>query len=158
MTAIVSGTFDPITVGHVSLIERAQKLFGSVVVAVCTSHYKTESLTGEVRLEAVKAAVKGMEGVKAEICDGLLVEFCEKYDDPVIVRGVRSTADFDYETDMYKLNKRLSGIETVFIPSESGREFISSTFARELIKYGRDLEGIVPEGAAKVLEKHADVK
>lgn len=152
-TAIVSGSFDPITVGHLDVITRASRLFDRVVVAVSANTAKSNMLDDETRLNAVRASVESLDNVEAELCEGLLAEFCLRYDDPVLVRGVRTGSDFDYERSLYVINKSLDVPETVILPCASGLAHISSTYAREMIKYGRSLEGIVPEQAIKVIKK-----
>ncbi|MBR4279138.1 MAG: pantetheine-phosphate adenylyltransferase [Clostridia bacterium] len=152
-TAIVSGTFDPITVGHLDVIERASRLFERVVVAVSSNSAKNDMFDDETRLNAVRASIKGLENVEAELCEGLLAEFCLRYEDPVLVRGVRTGSDFDYERSLYLINKNLGVTETVVLPAASGLDHISSTYAREMIKYNKSLEGIVPEAARAVIEK-----
>ena len=152
-TAIVSGTFDPITVGHFDVIKRASMLFDRVVVAVSSNSAKSGMFDSETRLEAVRASVKDLKNVEAELCEGLLAEFCMKYESPVLVRGVRVGSDFDYERSLYLINKGLGVVETVILPAASGLDHVSSTYAREMIKYNKSLEGIVPEAARAVIEK-----
>ncbi len=153
-TAIISGSFDPITVGHLDVIERAAKLFERVVVAISANTQKEGYLSDAARLEAVKASVSDLENVEVEQCKGLLAEFCLKYENPVIVRGVRTGSDFDYERSLFIINKSLGVPETIVLPAESGMDHISSTYVRELIKYNRPLDGAVPNGAIKVIEKY----
>lgn len=153
-TAIVSGTFDPITVGHLNVIARAAKLFNRVVVAVSCNSEKKNMFPDEVRLNAVKAAIKGIVNAEAELCDGLLADFCNKYEAPVIVRGARSGSEFDYERSLFVINKGLNAPETVILPAESGMDHISSTYVRELLKYGRSIEGVVPAGAKEIIEEY----
>lgn len=153
-TAIISGTFDPITVGHLDVIIRASRLFEKVVVAVSANTQKNCLLSDEVRVESVKASVSHMANVTVEQCDGLLAEFCNRYENPVIVRGVRSGSEFDYERSLFVINKGLGVPETVVLPAESGLDHISSTYVRELLKYELSLEGAVPEGARQIIEKY----
>ncbi len=152
-TAIISGTFDPITVGHLDVIERASKLFDRVVVAVSSNTEKKCFLPDEIRFEAAKQSVAHLENVSVELCNGLLAEFCKKYEEPVIVRGARTGSEFDYERSLFVINKGLGAPETVVLPAESGMDHISSTYVRELIKYNKSLVGAVPDGAIKVIEK-----
>ena len=154
MTAIISGSFDPITVGHLDVIKRAAKLFDKVVVAVSVNSKKEGYLSDEARLEAVKASVSQIQTVEVEQCCGLLAEFCLKYENPVIVRGVRNGSDFDYERSLFIINQSLGVAETIILPAESGLDHISSTYVRELIKYNRPLDGAVPKGAIEVIYKY----
>lgn len=148
--AVVSGSFDPITVGHADIIKRAETIFGKVVIAVSRNSEKSGLLTEDARLESVKAAFKGDENVEVVKLEGLLSVLVKSLDG-VIVRGLRSVSDFDYEKPMALMNKDLEGVETVFLPASPEYEFISSTFVRDLIRYGRDISPYVPAGAAEVI-------
>lgn len=153
-TAIVSGTFDPITVGHLDVIVRASKLFDQVVVAVSSNSEKKGLFSDEARVAAAKASVEGIENCSVALCEGLLAEFCKRYENPVIVRGARTGGDFDYERSMFVINKELASVDTVIFPCESGMDHISSTYVRELIKYGKDISNVVPLGAKAVIEDY----
>ena len=153
-TAIISGTFDPITVGHLDVIERASKLFGKVVVAVSSNTEKNCFLPDDIRFEAVKESVAYIENASVEVCGGLLAEFCGRFEDPVIVRGARTGSEFDYERSLFVINKGLGAPETVVLPAESGMDHISSTYVRELLKYNKSLEGAVPAPAISVIENY----
>ena len=150
-TAIVSGTFDPITIGHFDIIIRASKLFDKVVIAVSANTKKANLLPDEVRLKAIENSVAHLENVSVALCDGLLAEFCNRYENPVLVRGARSGSDFDYERSLYIINKDLGVPESVILPAESGLDHISSTYVRELIKYGKNLDEVLPKGALEVV-------
>ena len=150
-TAIISGTFDPITVGHMDIITRASRLFERVVVAVSVNSEKKNLLPDEIRLESVKASVEKLQNVQVELCEGLLADFCKNYENPVIVRGARSGSDFDYERSLYVINKGFGDLETVILPANNHYIHISSTYARELIKYDKNLAGTVPDGAIGVI-------
>lgn len=150
-TAIVSGTFDPITIGHFDIITRASKLFDKVVIAVSANTKKANLLPDEVRLNAIENSVAHLGNVSVALCDGLLAEFCNRYENPVLVRGARSGSDFDYERSLYIINKDLGVPESVILPAESGLDHISSTYVRELIKYGKSLDEVLPKGALEVV-------
>jgi pantetheine-phosphate adenylyltransferase len=150
-TAIVSGTFDPITIGHFDIITRASKLFDKVVIAVSANTKKANLLPDEVRLKAIENSVAHLGNVSVALCDGLLAEFCNRYENPVLVRGARSGSDFDYERSLYIINKDLGVPESVILPAESGLDHISSTYVRELIKYGKSLDEVLPKGALEVV-------
>jgi pantetheine-phosphate adenylyltransferase len=153
-TAIISGTFDPITVGHLDVIVRASKLFDRVVVAVSANTEKKCTFPDEIRFASVKACVEDIENASVELCNGLLAEFCARFENPVIVRGARNGSEFDYERSLFVINKNLGTPETVVLPAESGMDHISSTYVRELIKYKKSLAGAVPDGAIKVIEEY----
>lgn len=150
-TAIISGTFDPITVGHKDIILRASRLFDKVVVAISENTTKDCFLSDEIRIKSVEASLKDVKNASVAKCQGLLAEFCRNYENPVIVRGVRTGSEFDYERSLFVINKSLGAPETVVLPAESGMDHISSTYVRELIKYNKPLEGAVPDGALQVI-------
>lgn len=152
-TAIISGTFDPITVGHMDVIDRAAKLFDRVVVAISENAKKDCILPDEVRVASIEAAVAHIPNATVAKCDGLLAEFCNRYENPVIVRGVRTGSEFDYERSLFVINKSLGAPETIVLPAESGMDHISSTYVRELIKYNKSLKNVIPDGALEVIEE-----
>ena len=152
-TAVISGTFDPITIGHMDVIKRAAVLFDKVVVAVSANTEKRCFLPDEVRILSVESSVEGMPNVSVRKCEGLLAEFCNQFENPVIVRGARTGSEFDYERSLFVINKGLGAPETIILPAESGMDHISSTYVRELIKYNKSLAEAVPEGAIRVIEE-----
>ncbi|MBO5870072.1 MAG: pantetheine-phosphate adenylyltransferase [Clostridia bacterium] len=153
-TAIISGTFDPMTIGHVDIVRRASKLFDKVVIAVSSNSEKNCFFPDEVRLATVNESIKDIENAEAYICDGLLAEFCNRFENPIIVRGARMGSEFDYERTLFIINKNLGVPETIIFPAESGMEHISSTYVRELIKYGKDIKDTVTDGAKQVIEEY----
>lgn len=154
-TAIVSGTFDPITVGHTDLIDRAAKIFGKVIVAVSRNTEKQNMFSEKARFDSVRSVFSGAKNVKVVLLKGLLAELVKK-NNGVLVRGVRGTGDYDYETDLALINAELEGVETVFIPARPEYSFISSTFVRDLVIYHRPIEKYVPEAALEVLKNEID--
>ena len=154
VTPIVSGTFDPITVGHLDIIERAYALWGNVVVAISKNTQKSNLLPDNIILESVKKSVAHIPSCRVRVCEGLLADFCSQYENPVIVRGARCGSDFDYERSLFLINKELGLPETVVLPAKSELDFVSSTYARELIKYGRPFENTVPKGGCEVIEEY----
>lgn len=153
-TAIISGTFDPMTVGHINVIKRASRLFDRVVVAVSANSEKKCFLPDEIRLAVAAESIKNIENAEAYLCDGLLAEFCNRFENPIIVRGARTGGEFDYERTLFVINKNLGVPETVVLPAESGMEHISSTYVRELIKYKRPIDDAVSVGAKQIIEEY----
>ena len=155
-TAIISGTFDPITHGHMDVITRAAMLFEKVVVAVSSNSAKKGFLTNEARVKAVKASVAKLNNVSVELCEGLLADFCLRFENPVIVRGARSGSDFDSERSLYIINKSFGVPETIVLPASSGLDHISSTYARELMRYNKSLENAIPDEAVRVIKEYLE--
>lgn len=151
MKAVISGSFDPVTRGHVDIIRRAWRLFDQVVVGVAVNSSKNGIFSMEERVELVEAAVEGMSSVSVAPVDGLLVDFCAEQGADVIVRGLRFGGDFDYELQMAHMNKAMSGIETVLLPA--GREYgtISSSIIRSAASNGGDVGEFVPEAVSEAL-------
>ncbi len=149
-TAVIPGSFDPVTLGHIDLVERSLKLFQHVIVAVSCNTEKKYMFSASARLQAVRAAVARLDRVDAVLMDGLLAEFV-KDNNAVLVKGARGAVDFDYEKSLYDINHSLSGVETIILPAKCDLQFVSSTFVRELIKYNRSLDGYVPEAAIPFL-------
>ena len=145
-TAICSGTFDPITLGHLDIIRRAAACFDRVCVCVSPNAEKRcQMFTPEQKLLLVRTAVADIPNVEAELFNGLLAEFAEKHGATVIVRGVRNTSDFDMEYQMALINKGICGkLETVFLPAAAEYQHFSSSMAREMIRYCQPLEKYLP--------------
>ena len=151
-TAILSGSFDPFTVGHYDLAKRASALFDRVVILIGRNPDKAGTFPEELRVEAIRACFPD-GSVTVERSTGLLVDFVKQYENPVFVRGARTETDYAYESELAAKNRDLGGVDTVILPAKGEIAFISSTYARERIRYGRTLEGVVPEEARKVLER-----
>ena len=132
-TALFAGVFDPITLGHLELVQRAAAIFGRLIVGVGTNPDKSSLFTLAERVELVAASVRGLAGVTVESFQGLTVRFARERGASVIVRGVRSAADVDYELTMARTNRVLEpSIETVFLPAAESYSHISSTLIRQL--------------------------
>ena len=155
MTAVISGTFDPITVGHEDIINRAAKLFGSVTVVVTNNTEKKNLLSAEDRFESVQAVFEENKSIEVIKLEGLISEYVKSVGG-VIVRGVRGSSDFDYEKMLSDINNELEGVETVMLPARKEYGYISSTFVRDLIIYGRPIDKYVPAKALRYIksEKH----
>ena len=156
-TAICPGSFDPITLGHLNIIERAAQIFDHVVVCVAANATKTSPMfTVEEKVEMVKLAIGRIPNVSVEVNTGLLAEFARHYEGAVLIKGLRAASDFDYEFQMDSINKRLNpALETMFLTADQRYTFLSSSIVRELAHYGADLCGLVPEEIIGLIEEKA---
>ncbi len=146
MKALFAGSFDPVTTGHLNLIMRASRMFDEVVVAVMLNSAKKTALTKEKRTELLKKCTGHLHNVKIVEEDGLTVDAAWKHDCGVLVRGIRNGKDTDYEIELEYYNKRLSPkLETVYLSTMPELMHVSSTRVKELILFGRDVKGLVPE-------------
>jgi pantetheine-phosphate adenylyltransferase/16S rRNA (guanine(966)-N(2))-methyltransferase RsmD len=146
-TAICPGSFDPITVGHLDVIERASRLFEHVVVAVGSNLRKDAARrSGEERASVVERAVSGLGNVSVEVMDGLLVDFAREREVEVVIKGLRAISDFESEFVQAQMNRRLyPEFETVFIMSDAEHSFLSSSLVREIAAHGGEIRSLVPE-------------
>lgn len=152
-TAIYSGTFDPITLGHEDVIRRAAGLFDQLIVAVAVAHHKNTLFSLEERINTAQAALKNIANVKVLPFDGLIMDFCAQHQASAVVRGVRNMTDFDYETQMAAMNRKLrSQVETVFLLPTADLQCISSTLVREISKLGGSVNTMVSPHVAQALE------
>ena len=144
--AICPGSFDPITLGHLNIIRRASKIFDKVVVCIMVNSTKmTPMFSIDERVDMAKRVVERLPNVEVDTFDGLLAEYAKKYDDAVIVKGMRAASDFEYEFMMALTNKKLnSRVETVFLASDERYMYLSSTTVREIASYGGDISRFVP--------------
>ncbi len=156
-TAICPGSFDPITLGHLNIIERAAQIFDHVVVCVAANATKTQPMfTVEEKVEMVKFAIASIPNVSVEVNTGLLAEFARRFEGAVLIKGLRAASDFDYEFQMDSINKRLNPeLETMFLTADQRYTFLSSSIVRELAHYGADLHGLVPEEIIGLIEEKA---
>ncbi|GAA4074802.1 pantetheine-phosphate adenylyltransferase [Nonomuraea soli] len=148
---VCPGSFDPITNGHLDIIGRAAKLYDEVTVAVLINIEKSSLFTVDERIEILQTVTREYPNVKVEKFHGLLVDFCKDNDIPAIVKGIRVVSDFDYELQMAQLNYRLSGVETLFMPTNPEYSFLSSSRVKEIARYGGDVSGLVPDLVHKLL-------
>lgn len=144
-TVIYPGSFNPITNGHIDLVERAAKLFDKVVLAIAYSEKKQPMFNLEQRIELSQQALAHLDNI--EVCgfSGLLVDLAKSKNSSTVLRGVRSMKDFEYEIQMADMNRAMSpGFETVFLTPADGLSYISSTLVREIATMGGDVSGFVP--------------
>ena len=153
MKAIFAGTFDPFTLGHRDIVERAAKVFGGVTVAVAEDTGKTTAPIS-VRLEIAKASVSGIPGVSVQAFSGLLTDYMKMQGDCVIVRGVRNARDAEYERDLTRVYESLSGVDAVCFFTKAELEHVSSTVVRQLAELAAPLDGYVFVGAKDLIVGH----
>ncbi len=144
--AIYPGTFDPITNGHLDLVDRGLRIFDEVIIAVAPSQKKQPLFTLEERIKMIKKAVKKYRRAQVETFDGLLVEFVARKRGIAILRGLRAISDFEYELQMAHMNRRLkTDIETVFMMPSEEFSFITSSIIKEVAALGGSMNGLVPK-------------
>ncbi|MDR7308352.1 pantetheine-phosphate adenylyltransferase [Rhodoferax saidenbachensis] len=153
--AVFPGTFDPITLGHQDLIRRSARLFGTVIVAVAAAHHKKTMFTLDERLDAVREVFQPLDNVRVESFTGLVRDFAVLHGAGVMVRGVRSVTDFDYEAQLAGMNKALAPeVETVFLTPDSRFQFISSTLVREIATLKGDVtQFVAPVVHTRLMDK-----
>ena len=144
MRAICPGSFDPVTYGHLDIIERAAHLFDGVVVAVGRNSAKNYLFTPDERADMLRVSCAGFAGVEVGLLDGLLVDYCREHGIDVIVKGLRFAGDFEFELQMAQINQKLSGIETIMLPTAAQWAHLSSTMIREVARLGGDVGQFVP--------------
>jgi pantetheine-phosphate adenylyltransferase len=154
-TALCPGSFDPVTNGHLDIIERTARHWDEVIVAVTRNPQKAQSrFSLDERQEMLGKAVAHLGNVRIEALTGLVVDFAREHGAEVIVKGLRAVTDFEYELQMAQMNKRLSGIDTFFVSTSPEYSFLSSSLVCEVAKFGGDVSAMVPEGVAERLAQH----
>lgn len=153
--AVCPGSFDPITNGHLDVIERASGLFDEVTIAVLANSSKTGLFTMEERIAMAKEASAHLPNVKVDTWSGLLVDYCKTHEIRAIVKGLRAVSDFDYELQMAQMNLQLKGVDTLLMATKPTYSFLSSSLVREIAKYGGDVSALVPDGVLKALKSKA---
>jgi pantetheine-phosphate adenylyltransferase len=152
--AVYPGSFDPVTNGHIDLIERSAALFDVVIVAVLSNTEKSPFFSVEERVEMLKEAIKDLQNVSVTFFAGLLVDFVEQIGASVIVRGIRAVSDYEYELQMALMNRRLSNrVETVFMLPAESYSFLSSKLVKEIAQHGGSIQEFVPPGVERRLNE-----
>jgi pantetheine-phosphate adenylyltransferase len=153
-TALYPGTFDPMTNGHVDLVQRAARRFEHVLVAVAGSGSKTPCFPLEQRIELARTALGGLDNVSVMGFSGLLVRFAREQRASVILRGLRAVSDFEYEFQLASMNRKLAPeVETMFLTPDEGYTFISSSLVREIASLGGDVSTFVPQAVREALDE-----
>ncbi len=142
---VCPGSFDPVTNGHLDVIERASRLYDEVIVGVLVNTSKHGLFAVDERIEMLREATESLGNVTVDSFQGLLVDYCRERDIPVVVKGLRAVSDFDYELQMSQMNNRLTGLETLFVATNPEYSFLSSSLVKEVAKWGGDVSGLVPE-------------
>src|SRR5713101_1936181 len=152
--AIYPGSFDPVTNGHLDVIERARKLFDEVIVAVAHNDEKQALFSLEERLQFLQDSIGKIDMVRIAQFDGLLVEFATAQKASAVIRGLRAVSDFEFEFQMALMNRKLeAGVETIFLMPKEEYTYLSSRIIKEIARLGGDVSGFVPACVAKALRR-----
>ncbi len=141
---VCPGSFDPITFGHLDIIERASKMFDEVVIAVLVNVTKSSLFSVDERMEMIREVTKKYGNLKVDSWSGLLVDYCQENKIPIIVKGLRAVTDFDYELQMSQINLQLKGVETLFMSTAPAHSFLSSSLVKEIASYDGDVSNYIP--------------
>ncbi len=152
-TALYAGSFDPITNGHLNIIERAAAMFDSLTVGIISNKSKTPLLTLDERIDIITHVTGHIPNVRVDHFEGLLADFVNRNGFSAVIRGLRATSDFEYEIQMAQMNARLytGHTETLFLMTDPKYSFISSSLIKEVVFYGGDVQGLLPEYALNVI-------
>ncbi|MBR0373755.1 MAG: pantetheine-phosphate adenylyltransferase [Mogibacterium sp.] len=152
-TALYAGSFDPITNGHLNIIERASSMFDFITVGIILNRSKTPLLTLEERLDIVRNVTAHIPNVRVDHFEGLLADYVNRNGFDAVIRGLRATSDFEYEIQMAQMNARLytGNTETIFLMTDPRYSFISSSLIKEVVSFGGDVTGLLPEYALQVI-------
>jgi pantetheine-phosphate adenylyltransferase len=142
--AVCPGSFDPVTNGHLDIIRRAARLFDELVIAIGVNPRKSGLFSVDERVELLRSSTSDLSNVSVATFTGLLVDFCKEREIEAIVKGVR-VVDFEYEVQMAQMNHRLTGVETVLLPTSAEYAFLSSSLVKEVASYGGDVSGLLPD-------------
>lgn len=142
---VCPGSFDPVTNGHLDIISRASRLYDEVVVAVLINKNKQSLFSVDERAAMIEEVTKEYGNVTVDTFYGLTVDYCKEQNIPVIVRGLRAVSDYEYELQMAQMNHRIAGVETLFMATNPLYAFLSSSLMKEVVKFGGDVSGLVPD-------------
>lgn len=154
-SAVYPGSFDPITHGHLDILDRSLTLFSEITLVVAGSGHKTALFSPQERVELIREVVKDRPRVKVDLWPGLIMDYAKKHQISAVIRGLRAASDFEYEFMMASMNKRIHpGAETVFMMTSQNLYFVSSSMIKELFQYGGDISEYVPPQVIKYLKSH----
>lgn len=153
---IYSGTFDPVTNGHMDIICRGAALFDQLIIGVAKDNYKKNLFSADERIEILRTVTSAMENVEVEAFSGLLMDFCREKNACAVIRGLRAVSDFEYEMQMALMNKQLNpNVETVFLMTGQQHSFISSSIIKDVASLGGSITGLVPPLVEeRIIEKY----
>ena len=151
VTAVCPGSFDPVTYGHLDVINRAAGRFDRLIVACLRNDKKNALFELDERVELVRIATAGLDNVEVAVFEGLLVDFCTERGVGIIVKGLRAVSDFEYELQMAQMNSRLGNVETLFLTTSPVYSFLSSSLVKEVARFGGDVADFVPPVVAERL-------
>ena len=142
---VFPGSFDPITIGHQEIIERALQLCDELIIAVGENKEKKNMFSLKQRMDFIKETNKNNSKISVESYEGLTIDFCKKVNANALIRGLRNPVDFEFEKSVAQMNRKLSGVETVFLLTSAGHGFISSSIVRDIIHHKGDFSSLVPK-------------
>lgn len=152
--ALYPGSFDPLTCGHISIIDRGLRIFDKVIVGIAVNIQKAPLLTVEERTTLIRESFPDEDRVEIDTFQGLLVDYARSRQCSVVLRGLRAVSDFEYELQMANMNRKLDdSIETVFMMTEESHFYVSSRLVKEVARFGGSVTGLVPEHVEKILKE-----
>jgi pantetheine-phosphate adenylyltransferase len=156
VSAVIPGSFDPVTMGHIDIIGRAASRFDRVVVAVLSNPGKKPLFSVEDRVELIRQTTAELANVEVDTFQGLLVDFCRSRDIRIICKGLRAVSDFEYELQMAQMNQRMGDVETLFMSTSPEYSYLSSSLIKEIARFGGPLDGVVPDVVRTRLRERYD--
>jgi len=158
-TAVYPGSFDPITYGHIDIIDRASRLFDNVIVAVLNNPSKAPLFSAAERMDMIREATIGLKNVEVDSFSGLLIDYVEEREANTVLKGLRAVSDFEYELQMALMNRKLNrNVETVFMMTSSRYSFLSSSLVKEVVRLGGCVKDLVPDYVfERLIEKYKEV-
>jgi pantetheine-phosphate adenylyltransferase len=157
--AVYPGSFDPLTNGHLDILDRSLSVFDEITIVVAGTGHKSPLFPPEERVEIIREATRGRKGVKVDRWPGLIMDYARQHQIQAVIRGLRAASDFEYEFMMASMNKQINGnVETFFMMTAQNLYFVSSTMIKELFLYGGDVSPYVPATVLAHLEKHRKEK